>query len=233
MANNESEQYKCNFCKKVFVREQSLINHMCEKKRRWIAKDERHVKLAFYAYQEFYRRNTNSKTKTYEDFINSQYYVGFVKFGKHITTINIIEPNEFILFVLKTGVKLEHWCKDYVYEEFVRYQIERESCDKAVERNILLMEQWHLQVNKNTEANWNDFFREISTTLAVYYIKTGRISPWVLYQSRSGRDLLSRMSDEELGLVGKYIDVKFWNKKFNKYPNDVKFVNDVCKEAGL
>jgi thioredoxin-related protein len=31
----------CEFCKKDFVREKSLINHMCEKKRRWLWKDER------------------------------------------------------------------------------------------------------------------------------------------------------------------------------------------------
>lgn len=202
---------------------------MCEKKRRWILKEEKYSKLAFYAYQEFYILNNASTKKTYTDFINSSYYIDFIKFGKHLTKLNVIEPNEFILFVLKSGAKIRDWCKDWVYEEFVRFQTERESYDKAVERNILLMNSWALDTN-NT---WIDFFRKIEPPLAVAYIKTGRISPWILYNTKTGIELLERMSDEQLGLIEKYIKPNQWYNKFNKYPDDVVFIKELSKKAGF
>lgn len=225
---SKKDGFLCSHCEKTFVRERSFLNHMCEKKRRWILKDEKHVKLAFYAFQEFYRIGFNIK-KDYKDFIQSQYYSGFVKFGKHLCNICVIEPEEFVSFVLKTGLRIDVWCKDWVYEEFVRYQTSRESFEKAVERNILLMKQWSTQNN----FHWTDFFKEISTTLAVSYIKSGRISPWVLYNSTSGLDLLNRMSDEELGLVAEYINPSNWQKKFDKYSDEVEFIKKVCDEAGF
>ena len=225
---NSDRQYICNHCNRGFVREGSLINHMCEKKRRWIIKDEKYVKLSFYAWQEFYRLNYSRK-KEYKEFINSQYYIDFVKFGRHLININVIEPQEFIIFILKTNIKLKDWCKDWVYDEFVRYQTERESPDKAVERNILLMQQWAIQYR----VHWTEFFTEITTPLSVAYIKSGRLSPWVLYNSETGMDLLERMSDEELGIVSKYIDPKHWQKKFDKYPEEVEFIKKVCRKAGF
>lgn len=220
--------FSCSHCNKEFIRESSLLNHMCEKKRRWIIKDEKFVKISFYAYQEFYRIGFSRK-KEYEDFICSHYYSDFIVFGKYLCGIHIIEPQEFVTFVLTTGLKIKDWCKDWVYEEFVRYQTDRESADKATERNILLMQQWSIQ----TGLHWTEFFRQITTTLAVSYIKSGRISPWVLYNSVSGMELLDRMSDEELGIVSQYINPKKWHKKFDKYAEDVDLIKDVCNAAGF
>lgn len=220
--------YICDYCNSGFVREESLINHMCEKKRRWVIKDQKYVTIAFYAWQEFYRFNYSRK-KEYKEFINSRYYIDFIKFGKHLTDINVIEPYEFITFILKTNVKLKDWCKEWVYDSFVRYQTERESYDKAIERNILLMQQWAIQYKEH----WANFFVNISTPLAVAYIKSGRLSPWVLYNSKTGMDLLERMSDEELGIVSSYINPKQWQKKFDKYPEEVDFIKKICKKAGV
>lgn len=226
--NNKNSLNSCNHCGKSFVRERSLINHMCEKKRRWILRDEKYVKLAFYAWQEFYRISYSRK-KDYKEFISSQFYNDFIKFGRHLTNINVIEPQEFITFIIKTNIKLKDWCKDWVYNEFVRYQTERESSDKAVERNILLMQQWSIQYKED----WTEFFIKISTPLAVSYIKSGRLSPWILYNSETGIDLLERMTDEELGIISEYIKPKYWQKKFDKYPDDVMFIKKVCKKAGF
>ena len=224
----ENKKFVCDHCKKEFAREKSFLNHMCEKKRRWILKDEKHSKLAFYAFQEFYRISYSIK-KDYKSFMQSQYYSEFVKFGKHLCNIHVIEPEEFISFILKTELKIRDWCKDWVYEEFVRYQTSRESSEKAVERNILLMQQWSTQ----NAYHWTDFFKEIPTPLAVAYIRSGRISPWVLYNSESGLSLLERMTDEELSIVSTYINPLEWQKKFNKYPDEVNFIKSVCKDAGF
>ena len=66
--------FHCEFCKKDFSYEKSLINHMCEKKRRWLWRDERYIRLGFTAFQKFYELTLRSKKpKTYREFMDSLY----------------------------------------------------------------------------------------------------------------------------------------------------------------
>jgi hypothetical protein len=203
---------------------------MCEKKRRWLLKEEKYVKLGFLAFSKFYRSMQREKnSRTFSQFVDSKYYNDFAKFGKYLLDVNIIEPEEFIHFVISAGLPIKAWSSDKVYEEFIRYQTQREPADLALERSILLMRQWAI----SNKEDWLDFFRKIETPLAVKLIKAGRISPWVLYNAASGVELINRMSDEQLGLVLNYINPKLWQEKFSKYPSEVSFIKDISKQAGF
>ena len=52
-----SSNFKCGYCDKVFVKEKTLAVHVCEKKRRHLARGEKHVQMALIAYQQFYKIN--------------------------------------------------------------------------------------------------------------------------------------------------------------------------------
>ena len=66
--------YTCQYCRKDFVRETSLAVHVCEQKRRALAKTERHVVLGYDTYNRFYKISQNAKgDKSYEDFAKSPY----------------------------------------------------------------------------------------------------------------------------------------------------------------
>jgi len=220
----------CAYCNKSFSKENTLTVHMCEQKRRHMVQNDKPVRLGYRAYQLFYTKNTNSKEpKTYKEFAKSSYYTAFVRFGKHILDINAIDPEKFIEFVLRMGVKLDNWCKDSVYEEYVRDLTKRESVDRAVERNILLMQQWSLQ----EEQEWTKFFDKITPQLAVHWIKTGRISPWIIYGCDAAQNLLDRMNDEQIKMVAEYIDPIYWRKRLIKQREDAQWIQGVFKSAGV
>ena len=78
----ETLENQCEFCKKVFKRESSIVNHTCEGKRRWLDKDLQSNRIGFQTWLVFYEKNTMAKKpRTYNDFIKSPYYLAFVKFG--------------------------------------------------------------------------------------------------------------------------------------------------------
>ena len=95
-----TEKFSCEFCNRSFVKEVNLVSHNCEKKRRWFQRDEPHARLGFMAWSRFYELNSFGKKKEFKNsqrnFIDSQYYLGFVKFGRHIRDLNAIEPSKFI-----------------------------------------------------------------------------------------------------------------------------------------
>lgn len=229
--SNDAAGFVCDFCKKSFIAESSVLAHSCEKKRRWQAKDTKASVLGFYVFQKFHEFSFKSKAgsrKTIDQFIASQFYSKFVAFGKYILDINPVETDGFIEFVIKTGYKIQDWNKDSVYAEWIKELAVRESPFRAFERNIVLMQQWGRDYNEN----WIDFFRCINSQLATKWLCSGRISPWMLY-SESGVALLSRLSDEQLNLTHDMISPVFWSKKLQDNREDLTQINALLKEYGI
>ena len=222
--------FECQFCEKSFKREKTLAVHLCEPKRRWINRDEKYVRLGFLAYNRFYEITQGStKPKTYEHFSKSNYYTAFTKFGRHVLDINAIDPEKFIDFVITTSVPLDKWCSDAVYETYIRELNKKETAERAVERGILLMQQW----SREHDRPYNVFFREISRPRLIHWIKSGRISPWIIFNCDSGDASIAAMTDHEQNMIMAYLEPTFWQRKFSTRQDDVEFVKMVLKEAGL
>ena len=151
------------------------------------------------------------------------------KFGKYIIDVNAIDPEKFIDFVITSGVKLDKWCSDAVYETYIRELNKKETAERAVERGILLMQQWGME----NDRPYNVFFREISKPRAIHWIKSGRISPWIIFNSASGSELLNSFNDHELNLINEYLEPTFWSRKFQVRNEDVLFVKQVLETAKI
>jgi hypothetical protein len=222
--------YVCEHCGTKFTKEKTLVVHMCEQKRRYLAKDEKHVILGYTVYNRFYRLTQKQKNdKTYLEFAKSPYYNAFVKFGSFMHNVNPLYPDQYIDFVVTSGVKLDHWCREALYEKFVLHLIKTESVEIALERSIDTMSKWAVENN----SVWNHYFNYISTSRAMFNIKDGKISPWLLLNCNSGRNLLNKFNDEQLAAVATMIDPPFWKKKFRDKKFDMELITQVVKESNL
>jgi hypothetical protein len=224
------DSYSCEYCKAKFTKEKTLFVHMCEQKRRHLAKNEKHVQMAYQTYDRFYKlTQKNDKTKTYEEFTQSPYYNAFVKFGSFISNVNPLYPEKYIDYVVTSGVKLDHWCRESLYEEYVLNLIKNEPVEVALQRSVMHMTDWA----NNHDSVWNHYFLYVSTNRVTFDIKDGKISPWLLLNSENGRKLLSTLSEEQLVSIGTTIDPDFWFKKFKTMPDDADFARQIIKESNL
>ena len=225
-----NKPYICQYCNSGYTQEKTLVVHMCEQKRRHLAKDEKHVSIGYQTYNKFYQLTQGSeKNKTYTEFAQSPYYNAFVKFGSFVSNVNPLYPEKFIDYVIRSGVKLDHWCRDELYEKYVINLIHTESVETALERSLLHMQSW---ANDNNSL-WNHYFKYVSTNRAVYDIKDGKISPWLVLNSPSGKEMLASFRDDQLSAVSIIIDPVVWVKIFKKKTFDVELVKQVVKEASL
>lgn len=225
-----NKPFVCQYCGHAYTKEKTLMVHVCEQKRRALAKTERHVVLGFDAFNRFFKLSQNIKgEKTYEEFCKSPYYNAFVKFGSFVSNVNPLYPDRFIDYVVRSGTKLDHWCRDELYDQYVVHLIKTESVETALERGIKHMMDW---ADKN-QAQWNHYFLYVSLSRAVFDIKDGKISPWIILNSSNGKALVKRFSDEQLTAVSTVMDIPFWLNKFKKLPADVELVKEVVKESNL
>jgi len=222
-------KHTCQFCKKDFVRETSLTVHSCEPRKRRQERSERGVELGFQAYIKFYEMTQGSaKLKTYDDFCESPYYKAFVKFGRYCVSIRAINPARFMEWVLKQNKKIDHWCSDTVYTEYLAFYLRVENVDDALARAMEFGIDW----SEKTGNPPHDCLRYGGTNAMVYAVTAGRISPWIIFNSESGQHFLSELNQEQIAIVYPYIDVDHWQKRFQDYPADQEYAKDILKQAG-
>ncbi len=230
MMKLQTMSFTCQHCGNKFAKEKTLAVHVCEQKRRALAKTEKHVVLGYATYNKFYKFNQNAKAdKTYDEFAKSPYYNQFVKFGSFVSNVNPLYPDKFLDYVVTSGVKLDHWCRDDLYDKYVVDLIKKEPVEVALERSIKHMVEW----GEANSAAWNHYFLYVSLNRATYDVKDGKISPWLILNSSNGKDMLRKFNDEQLSAIGAIMDVPYWLSKFKKLPADVELVKQVVKESNI
>lgn len=233
MTKESKQSYKCRFCNKSFAKESTLIAHVCEQKRRHQQQDERGVQLGFRAYIRFYEMSQGStKSKTYEDFASSPYYQAFVKFGRYCVAIRCINFPAFTDWLLKNNKKLDYWCKDALYIEWMALYLQKEMMQDALERAIKEMQDY-AESHPELKNGFSDYFRYGNDNRICHHITTGRISPWALYNCDSGIEFLNQLNEEQVSIVMPYIDPDFWQRRMKDFLSDREQARDILKAAGL
>jgi hypothetical protein len=226
---NKTKPYICQYCGHGYTKESTLFTHVCEQKRRHLQKDDKAVRIGYDAFNRFFKMSQNSKgDKTYVEFAKSPYYNAFVKFGSYVSNVNPLYPDHYIDWVIRSGVKLDHWCRDALYEKYVLELIHTEPADVALERSIKHMVSWSKE--QTTEISWSEYFSKVSSSRAMFDIKDGKISPWLLLNCKTGKELLSRFDDTQLNAIANVINPEVWIKKFKKNKEDMDMIKFVVKE---
>jgi|688.fasta_scaffold228873_3 hypothetical protein len=226
-------KFECQYCKKSFAKETTLMVHVCEQKKRFQSQNETGIQIGLKSYLQFYESSQGiGKKKTFDDFATSPYYRAFARFGQYCVSIRAINIPRFVEWLLKNNKKIDFWCKDTVYEEFLAQYLRVESVTDALERAIREMQDY-AEANPDLKNGISDYFRYGNTNRLFYHISTGRVSSWIVYNCKSGIEFLNGLQPDQISMIWNMIDSDFWQKKFSDHAVDVEYVKDILKKAGL
>ena len=225
----ETKNFSCDFCGRSFLRETTIAKHLCEYKQRWLNKELQGNRLGFQAWLQFYKKNTSTKKqKTYEEFIKSAYYTAFVKFGTYCSDANLLNVSRFVDWLLKNQVKIDTWNTDTTYTKFLVEYLREEDPLDAVARSIETTQ----KLAEVETIQTKDVLRYANRNRVCYAITTGKISPWMLYQSNSGTKFLDELDQTQVKMVLDYINPELWAIKFKRNPDKVKEIKGLLDAAG-
>jgi hypothetical protein len=229
-AKIKTDMPTCNYCSKSFSKQTTLDVHMCESKRRWQQKDNKVHVLAFEIFRRFYEINySNQREKQFVDFVNSQYYRAFVKTAEFITANTPIEIGAFIDWLCTSKIRIDSWPKQTTIDTYIKHIVRNEPVPQALNRTITEMGNWATE----QDARLEDFFKYINLNRATQLIANGKISPWVILNSETGKDMISIMHDDQIKIVYEMIDPEYWKRTFKKREEDHEFVKQTLAEAGI
>ncbi len=226
----KSNKFECKYCYKKYTAETAFLTHKCHQRLRVEELKTAYGRIAFVAYQQFYRSmGRNTKEKTPIDFANSTYFQGFMKFGKFIDGAKITGYRDYIQYLIQYNVKLSSWSSDLVHAIYIRGIIKKEPMESAVEKTFNTMTRWATK----SGHEWTDYFRMESTGNIIHNIKMGRISPWVIYNSQSGEEFINRLRKREMDDIFDYIDPTYWGVKFQRHGGLASAARDTLNSVGL
>ena len=220
----------CEYCNKTFSKQRTLDIHLCEPKRRWSQKDNKVHVLAYEIFRRFYEMNFPSqKQKTYTHFVQSQYYNAFIKTAKFITENTPVEIGAFIDWLCTSKIRIDSWPKQGTVDTYIKHLVRTEPVTQALNRTILTMGDWAEQ----EDARLEDFFKYVNLNRVCQLIANGRVSPWVLLNCHTGKDMIVTMHEDQIKIIFDMIDPEFWKKTFRKRDEDLDFVKNTLREAGI
>jgi hypothetical protein len=181
------------------------------------------------AYLRFYELTQGrGKAKTFDDFAASPYYRAFVKYGRYCVDTRVINPSQMIEWLLKHNKKIDHWCSDKLYTEYLLDHLRVENVADALSRAVEYSMTW----SEKSGHPAHDCLRYGNTNAACHAIVTGRISAWVIYNSESGQKFLKELNSGQVAMIWSYIDADIWQQKFRDYPEDQKYAQEILTKAG-
>ena len=232
VAATESK-FVCKFCNKAFVKESTLMSHMCEKKRRHQQEKETGVQWGLQAYVMFYNSTQMSvKDRSYQDFCESSYYLAFVKFGRYCVDVRCVNFLSFMQWLLKNNKKLDHWASDRLYEEWLVDYMRKESVQDALERSLKEMQEY-AEAHPELKNGFVDYFRYGNVNRIIHHVSTGRISPWSIFNCASGIEFLGSLTQDQVGMIVDWIAPDYWNSRFQDSAADVAWARQILRTAGL
>jgi hypothetical protein len=221
--------FSCEFCNRNFIREKTLVTHICETKHRWLEKDKQSNRMGFQSFLQFYKKHSASKkVKTYEEFIKSAYYIAFVKFGTYCVGSNVLNVPRYVDWLLANSIKLDNWATDTNYTKYLIDYLRKEDAFDAIHRSVESTIDWAEKDNILPK----DYLRYGNMNRVCQLICNGKISPWLLYCSESGVRFLETLNPDHVKIINDYINPEQWALKFHREPELKKQITDTLKQAG-
>lgn len=221
--------FGCEFCGRSFIRESTVLKHICEYKHRWLEKDRPSNRIGFQAWIQFYKKNSASKkNKTYEEFIKSAYYAAFIKFGMYCVDANVINVSRYADWLVKNQIKIDTWNTDTNYTKFLVEYLRVEDPLDAIHRSI----ETCIELTIDQSILSKDVLRYANKNRVCFQITKGKISPWMLYHSESGLEFLASIDSTQQKMIMDYINPEQWAIKFKRNSDSVTQVKEILSTAG-
>lgn len=227
---SKAPAWTCDHCRKNFLRESTMARHLCESKRRWDERDRPSNRIGFLAWQLFYSQyQPHRSEKTYRDFVTSNYWIGFVKWGIYCVDADVLMPLAFARWLLKAKISLDNWTSDTIYGQYlIEYLLNEDPID-AIHRGVRTM----ADIADDQNIRIGDVLRLYNTNRLCYLITKGKISPWLLYTTDSGLQFLGKLNEDQQRVIMDYINPDAWAIKIHKNSERVEEIKKILGEGGL
>ena len=200
---------KCKFCKSEFKTETRFKKHQCELMKRHSVKDTKTSLAAFMMWTEFKKRHHLRAKPNYDGFLKSKQYKAFIKFQLFLEQIQPLNQEKYFDYLIDNNVPFYKWTSEEFYLKWVKIWVAKETPDQGVSRSIGYLLTWCIEQNIDP----HDWSTVLSPNRLSVWIKSGKISPWLVFLSRRANLKLKDIPDHEQHKLEEVINPLYWRMR--------------------
>jgi len=226
----KERKYKCSFCRRDFVRKTWYEKHMCDKKQRFMDRNNITTIKAHRLFNHWQQRAKllrRGKEKSLDEFCKSPMYNAFTRLAEFTSSEYVVSGFKYIDWLVENKVPEAKWCNPRDlddYREYLRTTEEPETQAKTSCKNIRV---WCV----DNDISMPEFFKTITPGQAMNMVRENKLSPWVLLGYQPCVDALtSRFKQEMLFTLNDHINVPYWLEKTEADAAGVATVTKVLNE---
>jgi len=171
------------------------MSHFCKEKEKLDKLKSSVGQSAYQFYSEWMKQSGRSIPKI-ETFANSRFFSSFINFAEHAQKIHIHNPPMFIKVMIENGYEPIYWCRDECYALYLKWQDQV----KSPEQQLLDTIDFIVEQASKYECDVKDFFNVVGYKKVCDYLRTRKISSWIL-SSDVFRNWLRSLPVEEQSFV--------------------------------
>lgn len=221
-------KYKCTFCDKNFTRKTWFDKHVCEKKKRFLQRNNIDVIKALRMFNHWQKRAgllRKGREKTMEEFCKSPFYGTFLRLSEFTRTQSVITPSSYIDWLVERDIPESRWCNPADLDQYHSFIKRREDPLEQAEKTCKNILMWCEERGLETD----EFFSKIRPGQAINMVRENRLSPWVLLSYEpSVKNLLEPMKDEALHTLSEHINLRYWIDKVENETENAAKVREIC-----
>lgn len=222
-------KHTCKYCYANFKLTKNFKKHRCEQMKRHEMLDTKTGKKAFMLYKDWLRLKHRIPPSK-ETFLNSRYYMSFIKFVKFTRKMAIPSVSDYIKLMVNLSMEPHFWIKLDVYQHYI------DKFDKmytATQQASISVDTF-LQLSKIFECDIDDVFKELTADDVIKLIQAKKLSPWLLLLSDKFLSFLqNKATSEQQILIQTIINPTKWKHLFDSKKQDVKQMRKIVKELGI
>lgn len=222
-------EWRCQRCKRVFVREHNFNNHVCRLSPGEIRKTDPLTQPAW----EYYRLWMTAKkraTPSVDTFVHSRLYTAFVDFVVFARKVKLVAPDRFIRLMVAKDFQPQMWTMDGVYMQYLDY-IDTELT--PLERVEISIDTLFAHANKH-DVDISCVFEHTDPDDLIKWLRSQKVSPWLLLNSKKFAWYYANvLTAGHRDVLNSMVRADYWFDKTKQDPELTKQLKAIISELGL
>jgi len=164
-----------------------------------------------------------------ETFCSSSYYTAFLKFAIWVRETGIPKPDKYVEMMIKEKISPTLWRRSEAYAIYLEYHDKLSSPLDQAAITIDIIQ----SLAEGLECHPSAVFSSFKVGEILELIQQRRLSPWLLFCSRSFKGWVSTLDTQDRKYLMNGIGVDYWAMKLESAPEVVKNLRELAESLGI
>ena len=220
--------YSCKHCKKKFGNERIFMKHECTQMVRG-REIQTPIGQAAYGLYKIWMEKQRRAAPPIETFLSSAYFTSFMKFSEWLRETGVPEPQKYVELMVAAKIAPAMWRRNEAYQIYLEHFDKKTGPISQATTSIETI----LALAEGLECQPGEVFAKFQAGEILELIQQRRLSPWLLFCSKSFKDWYGNLHASDRSALMKGIGIDYWAMKMEQNPHVVSDLKNIVESIGL